>query len=222
MSDLHVLRVFTDANGAYGNPLGVVLDGSSVEPDARQALARRLGFSETVFVDDASTGTVCIFTPGRELPFAGHPLVGTGWLLASQGADLAALHPPAGEVATWSEGELRWIRGRADWVHDMHVVQLDSPAAIEALVAAPGDESNTYVWAWDDESSGAVRSRYFAGTLGIVEDEATGAAAVVLTTRLGRPLEIRQGRGSRLSARPGPDGTAEVGGRVVLDEVRPL
>lgn len=222
MTDLHVLRVFTDADGAFGNPLGVVLDGAAVKADDRLALARRLGFSETVFVDDASSGAVRIFTPGRELPFAGHPLVGTGWLLALQGIATTALHPPAGEVPTWADGDVRWIRGRADWVHPMHVEELQSAAAVEALASPSGDLTNTYVWAWEDEAAGTVRSRYFAGTIGIVEDEATGAAAVMLTTRLGRPIEIRQGRGSRLSARPGPDGSAEVGGRVVLDEVRPL
>ena len=58
----------------------------------------------------------------------------------------------------------------------------------------------------------------FAPRYGIAEDEATGAAAVRLVNRLGRPVTIRQGAGSL--RRPGPDGTAEVGGGVVLDEVR--
>jgi predicted PhzF superfamily epimerase YddE/YHI9 len=57
--------------------------------------------------------------------------------------------------------------------------------------------------------------------MAIAEDEATGAAAVVITARLRRSLEIRQGRGSRLSTRLGRDGTVELGGRVVLDETRP-
>ena len=77
-----------------------------------------------------------------------------------------------------------------------------------------------YAWAWEDAEAGTIRSRYFASGYGIVEDEATGLAAVVITDRLGRDLEIRQGRGSRLSTRLGPDGTVELGGRVVLDEVR--
>jgi predicted PhzF superfamily epimerase YddE/YHI9 len=50
---------------------------------------------------------------------------------------------------------------------------------------------------------------------GIPEDEATGAAALRIGELLGRPLEIHQGTGSLLHARPGPDGTIEVGGRVV-------
>jgi predicted PhzF superfamily epimerase YddE/YHI9 len=59
----------------------------------------------------------------------------------------------------------------------------------------------------------------FAPAFGIAEDEATGAAAVRLVTRLGRPVTIRQGAGSLLLARPGPDGTAEVGGEVAQERV---
>jgi PhzF family phenazine biosynthesis protein len=74
---IEVLRVFTDDQGNYGNPLGVVLDGTAV-PDSqqRQKLATALGFSETVFVDDIAHGDLRIFTPTVELPFAGHPTVG--------------------------------------------------------------------------------------------------------------------------------------------------
>ena len=53
---------------------------------------------------------------------------------------------------------------------------------------------------------GELRSRYFATDVGIREDEATGAAAVVIGERLGRPLTIRQGVGSELHVRPGPGG----------------
>ena len=49
----------------------------------------------------------------------------------------------------------------------------------------------------------------------IDEDEATGAAAVRMGEMLGRPLEIHQGKGSVIHVRPGPDGTVEIGGRVV-------
>jgi predicted PhzF superfamily epimerase YddE/YHI9 len=67
-----------------------------------------------------------------------------------------------------------------------------------------------------------LRARYFAGSYGIGEDEATGAAAVMMGGYLGRPLEIRQGVGSVLHVQPGPDGSVEVGGRVEPVEVREL
>ena len=62
--------------------------------------------------------------------------------------------------------------------------------------------------------AGSIRARYFVADLGIGEDEATGAAAVMMGGLLGRVLEIHQGVGSVLHVRPGPDGTVEVGGRV--------
>ena len=99
MATLHVLRVFCDEAGEHGNPLGVFLDGGEVPPERRQAVAHELGFSETVFVDDAARGEIRIFTPGLELPFAGHPTVGTAWLLAHEGEAVEVLRPPAGEVA---------------------------------------------------------------------------------------------------------------------------
>lgn len=217
---LHVLRVFTDAAGAHGNPLGVFVDGASVPAADRQRIAADLGFSETVFVDDAASGACRIFTPASELAFAGHPTVGTSWLLDSLGSPVDALRPPAGVVRTWRDGDLRWIRARPEWVHPITIERLGSPAEVDALRGAPSDDGSYYAWAWIDEPRGLLRSRYFVPDLGIGEDEATGAAAVVMGARIGRPIEIRQGRGSVLLARPGPEGTVEVGGRCVLDEVR--
>ena len=65
-----------------------------------------------------------------------------------------------------------------------------------------------------------MRSRMFPVRIGIAEDEATGAAAVQLGARLGRAIDIRQGRGSRILAQPRDDGSVEIGGLSVLDEVR--
>src|SRR3712207_2403526 len=109
---LHVLSVFVGEDGDGGNLLGVFLDGSAVSPGERQRTAAALGFSETVFVDDAVRGAVRIFTPGAELPFAGHPLVGTAWLLAQEGPGATVLRPPAGEVPVRFEGDLTFITGR--------------------------------------------------------------------------------------------------------------
>ena len=67
--------------------------------------------------------------------------------------------------------------------------------------------------AWIDEPP-PLRSRYFASAVGVVEDEATGAAAVLMGSLLGRDLLIRQGRGSELHVRVNPDGSVGVGGRV--------
>lgn len=82
MTKRHFLQldVFAPARGC-GNPLGVVLDASDLDTAAMQAIAAWLNLSETTFVLPATDGRadyrVRIFTPRQELPFAGHPSVGT-------------------------------------------------------------------------------------------------------------------------------------------------
>jgi predicted PhzF superfamily epimerase YddE/YHI9 len=220
VATLHVLRVFTDEAGSYGNPLGVFLDGAAVPEERRQPIARDLGFSETVFVDDRTSGRCRIFTPGAELPFAGHPTVGAAWLLAREGSPVEALRPPAGEIAVRRKGELTFVAARAEWSPPFELRQLASPAAVEALPSPPPGDEMTYYWAWQEEGEGVVRSRSFPVEEGIEEDEATGSAAISLTAALGRPLRIHQGLGSLLHTAPLGEGRAEVGGRVVLDGIR--
>lgn len=221
MPTLDVVRVFTAADGSYGNPLGVFLDGSEVPAEARQRVAHDLGFSETVFVDDRERAELRIFTPEVELPLAGHPLVGTAWLLGRElGALPEALRPPAGEVAVRGESELVFVRARPQWCPPFEFLQYDSPAEVEALPGAPEGYGLAYCWAWEDEAAGRVRARSFVPEAGVEEDEATGSAALPLAARLGRAIEVRQGRGSDLFARPASEGWAEVGGRVVFEERR--
>lgn len=80
--------VFTDQPFA-GNPLAVFLHADGLNPERMQAIAREFNLSETVFVfppeNPTNTRRVRIFTPVGELPFAGHPTVGTAYLLARLG-----------------------------------------------------------------------------------------------------------------------------------------
>lgn len=82
---LHTLDVFTDRRFC-GNPLAVVGEADALGTEQMQAIARELNLSETVFVlkpqNPAHSARVRIFTPERELPFAGHPTLGTAILLA--------------------------------------------------------------------------------------------------------------------------------------------
>jgi predicted PhzF superfamily epimerase YddE/YHI9 len=219
MPKLHVLRVFTDERGRHGNPLGVFVHGDEVPVSERQPIATALNFSETVFVDDPAAGEIRIHTPVSELPLAGHPLVGTAWLLFSLGYDTQILRPPAGDVPVWQESDLTWFRARPEWAPPWQMQRLDSPDDVDAH-PGPGPDSLLYVWAWEDEATGTVRSRCFPTEAGIEEDEATGSGAMPLVAELARPITIRQGKGSILMAQPGPGGTAEVGGRVMSDEER--
>jgi predicted PhzF superfamily epimerase YddE/YHI9 len=220
MATLHVLRVFTDEAGEWGNPLGIFLDGAEVPEGRRQGVARELGFSETVFVDDVAGGGCRIFTPGLELPFAGHPMVGTAWLLEREGQAAEVLRPPAGELEVRRDGELTFIAARAEWSPPFELIELADSASVEGLPGPPPGKEMAYCWAWEGEAAGIVCSRSFPVEGGIEEDEATGSAAISLCVELDRPLTIRQGRGSLLHARPLGAGRAEVGGRVVLDEIR--
>lgn len=215
MPRYQLVNVFAAPDGSHGNPLAVFVDGGEIPGEQRQAVAADLGYSETVFVDDAATGRLRIFTPADELPLAGHPLVGTGWVLAHDFGSCEMLRPPAGEVPTWQDGDLRWIRARAEWAPRMEFRQYATPGEVEALDGAPDGLGFVSCWAWIDESSGLLRARVFVPEEGIPEDEATGAAALRMGAIHGRELEIRQGKGSVLHVRPGPSGTIEVGGRVV-------
>jgi predicted PhzF superfamily epimerase YddE/YHI9 len=211
--EVRVPRVFCAADGSFGNPLGVVRDGPAVPAGDRQALARHLGYSETVFVDDAASGLIAIYTPEVELPFAGHPSVGTAWMLLADGIELDALRPPAGTVPVRGDGELTWVAARPEWCPDWELVEYGSAAEIDALPVHT--EGFRYAWAWMDEDAGLVRARCFVPEVGVAEDEATGSAALPLSAELGRAIEVRQGRGSVIHARPIGDGMVEIGGRVV-------
>jgi trans-2,3-dihydro-3-hydroxyanthranilate isomerase len=83
------LDVFTETALA-GNPLAVVLDAKGLDDSRMQAIAAEFNLSETVFVfepkDAINSARVRIFTPKRELPFAGHPTVGAAALIAHRRA----------------------------------------------------------------------------------------------------------------------------------------
>jgi predicted PhzF superfamily epimerase YddE/YHI9 len=220
MATLHVLKVFVGEDGSGGNPLGVFLEGGEVPEEDRQRVAADLGFSETVFVEDLDRGALRIFTPGTELPFAGHPLVGTAWLLAQEGLEAPVLRPPAGEVPTRTDGDVTFISGRPEWAPSFEHIELGSPAEVEALEGPPDGHDLAGVWAWEDRGAGVMCARVFAPRVGVEEDEATGAHAVRLAARLGRKITIRQGKGSLILAEPRPDGRVEISGRTELVETR--
>lgn len=82
------LDVFTDRRFG-GNPLGVVFDADGLDTGDMQAIAREFNYSETTFLlpprDPSHTATLRIFTPAREVPFAGHPNIGTALAVAWEG-----------------------------------------------------------------------------------------------------------------------------------------
>lgn len=113
------LDVFTDRRFG-GNPLAVFTDARGLSDAEMQALAREMNLSETTFVlppdSPANTARVRIFTPATEMPFAGHPNVGTGYVVASeQGGDILRFEEIAGLV------EIRIARGADGAVGDVTI-----------------------------------------------------------------------------------------------------
>lgn len=222
--DVTVLRVFTDSDGNFGNPLAVV-DAGEVAPVDRQRLATQLGYSETVFVDlpaaGSSTAHATIYTPRTELPFAGHPTVGASWWLREKGSPINTLRVPAGIVQVGYDEHGARIHARTEWAPEFALHEFGS--AGEVLAADPADfpdDTAHYLWAWTDRVSGSLRVRVFVANLGVTEDEATGSAAMRITDFLSENLRITQGRGSVIDTTWSAEGWVQVAGRVVNDGVR--
>tara|TARA_R110000796_G_scaffold210889_1_gene327072 strand:+ start:303 stop:1175 length:873 start_codon:yes stop_codon:yes gene_type:complete len=133
-AEYYLLDVFTD-QPFTGNPLAVFLDTDGLSTSNMQALANELNLAETVFLGASSEPNhypMRIFTPTRELPFAGHPTVGTAHLLAelyliNREQDVV-LQPPIGELAVSYE------QGRATFKTAQPVKLMDS--SIEHATAA--------------------------------------------------------------------------------------
>ena len=144
---LYTLDVFTETP-LQGNPLAVVLDAETLDPGRMQALAREFNLSETVFVlparDPVNAAALRIFTPAGELPFAGHPTVGTAGLLAQLRApeivarqDLAlVLEEGVGPVACVARRHRGAMRAR--FALPRLPAPAGDPAPVEAIAAALG------------------------------------------------------------------------------------
>ena len=117
--------VFTDRVFG-GNPLAVVFEATGLTDGEMQAIAKEMNLSETTFILPPTRGDctarVRIFTPARELPFAGHPTIGTAWVLAAHGllpenASAFNLEEGIGPVPVTLEGDparpsFLWMRHR--------------------------------------------------------------------------------------------------------------
>lgn len=113
--DYRILNVFTAKSGPTsprltGNPLCVFEDGSALSEPWMQAIARQLNLSETTFLlpatDPSATARVRIFTPSFEMPFAGHPTLGTAHVVrALRGGESVVLEMKAGLVPVTSRGD---------------------------------------------------------------------------------------------------------------------
>ena len=101
-----LVDVFTDQKFG-GNQLAVFTDGKGIPTETMQAVAKELMIAETTFVlpkENDGDHKVRIFTPGKELPFAGHPTVGTTWVLSGGKDGTLRLELGVGTLAVTVKG----------------------------------------------------------------------------------------------------------------------
>lgn len=211
-----VIRIFTNEKGEWGNPHCVVLDiGRKMNDESRQKLATKMGLSETVFVND-DKGSVNIFSPIRECPFAGSALVGTAWLLDKLGKNKNNfLITSDTKIPYWKEEDRLFIWMEKSVLPKWNYKQLDDVKLVEELtVKETTGMKHTFVWAWIDETKGLVRARTFATDWGIPEDPANGSGSMRLADFLKREIVVVHGKGSVIHARPSTNNCIEVGGLV--------
>lgn len=113
-----IVDVFAEAPYS-GNQLAVVRDAARLHNETMQAIAREMNFSETTFVTRESPhrARVRIFTPGEELPFAGHPTLGTAWVL-SQDERRVVVELDIGDVEVRIDGGTAWMSPPAGLIGD--------------------------------------------------------------------------------------------------------
>lgn len=106
-----LVNVFTRGGRLTGNPLCVFEDGTGLDTAAMQALARQFNLSETTFIlpSENATARVRIFTPAYEMPFAGHPTLGTAHVVRAlrNAGDAVTLEMKAGVIPVTAAGD-RW------------------------------------------------------------------------------------------------------------------
>jgi predicted PhzF superfamily epimerase YddE/YHI9 len=226
MTKAQIVDVFVDGSGNFGGGMGIIIDENrSLTDSERQALAGRLGYEEAIVINNVAKNDVSIYTPQREIPFAGQPLVGAAWQLSRLHAQpITAIHCLGGEIRTWQAGGLTWIRAGLDIMPGWNIKQVPSPDEVERLAASDaGSLPHTLVWAWINEAKGQIRARTFAVDWEIVpEVETNGSGSMMLAHLLKRNLHIRHGKGSLIHAKAEDGNYASVGGRVITRNVLDL
>ena len=215
---MRVLNVFSNEQGNFGNPVGIIPDlENKISKEDRQEKAKQSGFSEVVFVNDVAIKNISIYSPQREIHFAGHAAVGAAYFLSHEyNLEVTELNGTGGKITTWQENDFVWVKCSLGILPTWNYEQLKSTKDVEELTSAQMiEKQHTVIWAWLDEKKGIIRARTFASDWGINEDEANGSGSMKLAVMLGRELIIHHGQGSVIHTRPSSvSNYAEVGGLV--------
>ena len=126
-----------------GNQLAVFLDAGSLEEATMQSLAREMNFAESTFILDTRANErgwpVRIFTPQAEIPFAGHPTLGTSWVIAheilAERPERVTLDLEAGPIPVRFDGDLVWMSQNPP----EFMRRVDASAAAKVLGLEAGD-----------------------------------------------------------------------------------
>ncbi len=143
-----------------GNPLAVFPDPGDLDAAQMQAIAQTLNLSETTFVTGGDGGSydVRIFTPGEELPFAGHPTLGTTWVLRHLGRlteDTVVQRSRAGETEVTAEGDTLYFRRTGTVAADMESTNVR--AHLEIALALRLEERDVSLEAYELGRNGMLR-----------------------------------------------------------------
>jgi PhzF family phenazine biosynthesis protein len=131
-----ILNVFTDGDDTFsGNPLCVFEDAQGLSDKDMQDLARQLNLSETTFITSAPadvTANVRIFTPNYEMPFAGHPTLGTAYVVheLSSAQDEVLLRMPAGDIPVRVDGDVWTLQANQPTSSPVQVSHWDLTAMV--------------------------------------------------------------------------------------------
>lgn len=218
MNKVHIIRVFVDEKGKFGNPVGIVLDeGKKISQKERLKIAAKLNFSETVFVNDINTGNISIFNPIEEHTFAGHAIIGTAWFIKNKlGKNISSTECGGKKTRVWQKDDLTWIRAKISIAPPWNHKHLKDTQSINNLTIQQfSNKQRVIVWAWKNEKEGIIRARTFAPDWGIPEDEANGSGSMQLSAKLKRNLTIFHGKGSIIYAKDCENSEASVGGRCI-------
>ena len=131
-----ILNVFTEGDNPFsGNPLCVFEDATGLSDKDMQDLARQLNLSETTFITPDSgevSANVRIFTPNYEMPFAGHPTLGTAYVVRelSSAGDAVLLRMPAGDIPVHVTDNVWTLQANAPTSFPVEVSRSDLTAMI--------------------------------------------------------------------------------------------
>jgi PhzF family phenazine biosynthesis protein len=143
-----IVNVFAESPLA-GNPLCVFEDGSALDDVTMQALALQFNLSETTFILPATradaTARVRIFTPAFEMPFAGHPTLGTAHVVRSltDAGDAVKLEMPAGLIPVTASGDEWTLQANAP---SSHAPDVSRSEFAQMLGIAESDVANGALW----------------------------------------------------------------------------